>query len=96
MTDRELLEFAAKAAGYQVARIADNDDDLMLFGVQEIWNPLAYDGDALRLAEKLGLTVNFSTGNVYGPLESPRVHVIDGNRKRAIVLAAADIGKAMP
>jgi hypothetical protein len=31
-TDRELLEAAARAAGYQVARIADNDDDLLLFG----------------------------------------------------------------
>ena len=50
MTEKKMLEFAAKAAGYQVARIADDGESLLLVGVQEPWNPRRYDGDALRLA----------------------------------------------
>lgn len=57
MTDRELLEMAAKAAGFEVARWSDDDKDLLLIGVQEPWNPLADDGDALRLAVKLRILI---------------------------------------
>ena len=53
MTDRELLEKAAIAAGYQPQGMEDGR--LYLFGVQDGWNPLTDDGDALRLAVKLGL-----------------------------------------
>jgi hypothetical protein len=62
MTDRELLEKAAKAAdmntgGWAVdiskgMRLQDNYGDFLRF-----WNPLTDDGDALRLAVKLQLTV---------------------------------------
>jgi hypothetical protein len=58
-TDRELLQAAAKAAGYSVARLSDDDSALCLVGVQQAWNPLADDGDALRLAVKLGIGVLF-------------------------------------
>ena len=58
MTDRELLDAAAKAAGHGV----EFDDasglvfmDTKFTGV--LWNPLHNDGDALRLAVRLGLTV---------------------------------------
>ena len=58
MSDRELLELAAKASGNSVrtdltyeAGIVIND------GV--IWNPLTDDGDALRLAVKLMLPLTF-------------------------------------
>lgn len=65
MTDRELLELAAKAAGIEIwsgqrdqsgtlFRSAPSGDGK--FGGVE-WNPLADDGDALRLAIKLQLTV---------------------------------------
>jgi hypothetical protein len=60
--DRELLKLAAKAAGYYfhglrigkdylncyVSKTGDSDDWF-------VWSPLTDDGDALRLAVKLGL-----------------------------------------
>ena len=54
-TDRELLELAAKAAGYEPQGMEDGK--LYLFGVQDGWNPLTDDGDALRLAVALKITV---------------------------------------
>jgi len=63
-TDRELLELAAKAAGVEVAGWDENpfDPEFGHNGVASLrttggwwWNPLADDGDALRLAVKLGL-----------------------------------------
>lgn len=69
MTDRELLELAAKAAGYsvewierRVARIGafkqiqhERRDGFVMAGRE--WNPLADDGDALRLAVRLGIDI---------------------------------------
>ena len=51
MTDHELLEMAAKAAG-----IADGDVFYDMDNDKE-WNPLTDDGDALRLAVKLYIGV---------------------------------------
>lgn len=113
--DRELLELAAKAAGlfddgYR-AVFRDGEgwvcirpaDDKCQF--QSVWAPLTDDGDALRLAVKLGIAVLYVdfTGEAeakwdrgtcrlteYGPDE------IYGAARRAIVRAAAEIGKAMP
>lgn len=52
-TDRELLELAAKAAGIEVDAVV-NDGVPNRFG-GGYWNPLTDDGDALRLAVKLGM-----------------------------------------
>jgi hypothetical protein len=57
-TDLELLEAAAKAVGYSVARLSDDDSALCLVGVQQAWNPLTDDGDALRLAVTLRLEID--------------------------------------
>ena len=97
MSDRELLELAAKAAGHTI-RIEDGDIyirvDRKAFGFQwEYWNPLADDGDALRLAVELGLLgapahiINFiaAKGDT-DPYAATR---------RAIVRAAAEIGRLM-
>ena len=54
-TDRELLEAAARAAGYQSQGMEDGL--LYLFGVQEGWNPLVDDADSFRLSVKLGMDV---------------------------------------
>jgi len=65
MTDMELLELAAKAAGIKLLQWVDKwDGDCPAFaGYQmtdgEPWNPLADDGDALRLAVKLAIDVYF-------------------------------------
>lgn len=54
MTDRELLEAAAEAAGIAI----EWDGDLPIpFGSSIEWNPLTDDGDALRLAVKLGIEI---------------------------------------
>jgi hypothetical protein len=62
---RSLLERAAKAAGIVVVHnatrpVCAEDDDLIIesgTGGHTVWNPRKWDGDALRLAVKLGLTV---------------------------------------
>ena len=68
MTDRELLERAAKAAGYTVhgwirdnfyARDFGNVSDTDPF----LWNPLDDDGDALRLAVRLSLDIFTNDGD---------------------------------
>jgi hypothetical protein len=58
--DRELLELAAKAAGLTWSKSKDiTHDGLWIIkpSVQTYWNPITDDGDALRLAVKLGLLV---------------------------------------
>jgi hypothetical protein len=74
-TDKELLEKAARAAGYPIsdgyfeeatapngwwgwAYIDGSGEPPNDSAWTELWNPLTDDGDALRLAVKLGLTIN--------------------------------------
>lgn len=80
MTDRELLERAAKAAGYVVESKRSNggawcypideqpDEDGDHPGLFS-WNPLTDDGDALRLAVKLRIDALFD-GH-----DSPNAHI---------------------
>ena len=110
MTDRELLELAAKAAGYTYCRMCDNEaDGALLFGVPEPWNPLNDDGDALRLAVKLGQAKLLSLVVGIGGADCEFLRVCryaherhdDGgdpyaSTRRAITRAAAEIGKEMP
>lgn len=93
MTDRELLEAAAKAVNCGAWHPLTHDTP------NGVWNPLTDDGDAFRLAHKLNLDVFF---HEHGAL----VNTEDGyNRdehgpdplaaaRRAIVRAAAAIGGA--
>lgn len=55
MSDRELLELAAKACGELTPQWYGND--AYLRGVLSRWDPLTDDGDALRLAVRLGIEV---------------------------------------
>ena len=63
MTDRELMEAAAKAAGYE---LHFGFTDMMIRcnepehpdKTHNLWNPLTDDGDALRLAVKLRIRVH--------------------------------------
>lgn len=66
MNDRELVEFAARAIGYEYVQPLYSKD--LVFSTHEImlptgefksWNPLTDDGDALRLAVKLEMEVYF-------------------------------------
>jgi hypothetical protein len=59
LTDRELLEAAAKAAGNGAQWYAGFGMGIDSGGaIPLIWNPLDEDGDALRLAVKLGMTLD--------------------------------------
>jgi len=73
MTDRELLEFAAKAAGYlETASIQNGYGFIALAVMDEYgdwtgkeWNPLTDDGDALRLVVKLQIDIEWRDGEVW-------------------------------
>lgn len=115
MTDRELLELAAKAAGIKYDQEASKPNPVSgaWFGLwltydrepteydRRRWNPLCDDGDALRLAVKLRLDIDHhqSSVNVWdGYIGTGRLPNGDdpyAATRRAIVRAAAEIGKAM-
>ena len=59
-TDRELLELAAKAARYQYAK---HGGYIVVDGIPGNWNPLTDDGDALRLAVRLKIDIEFDDLN---------------------------------
>ncbi len=67
MNDRELLERAAKAAGIEVRwHIGPSGGHFLTrtqAGNTRAWRPLDDDGDALRLAVKLGLVVEVVRGD---------------------------------
>jgi hypothetical protein len=104
MTDRKLLELAAKAAGIEILDwYGQRYSCLDLATNRQIgWNPLTDDGDALRLAVKLKIEV-YQSGNASGVLigqvEKIELHERNVNpyaaTRRAIVRAAAEIGKGM-
>ena len=99
MTDAELLEFAAKAAGYSFDGyiLRNNNTEFEYSG----WNPLEDDGDAFRLAVSLGLTVVVETDMVFCRNQrSDKVFREQSkdryaSTRKAIVRAAVEIGKTM-
>lgn len=117
MSDKELLELAAIAAGLDTEWIDGNycSEGLWLKGQRspgnsKFWNPLDCDGDAFRLAVQLGFCVS------QWPRHTPpdvmvgyRINADRGSNwiedygddpfaatRRAIVCAAAEIGKIIP
>ena len=101
MTDRELLGLAAKAAGINVAWSNENNC-YWTRADAEWWNPLTDDGDAFRLAVKLRLNVNiynsvvsYESAEEYIEKHFPQgvVHDVAEATRRAIVRAAAEIGR---
>jgi hypothetical protein len=106
MTDRELLEDAAKAAGiyYWIdadAVVTHSDTP----GSTREWNPINDDGDALRLAVKLRLDIDFEKSYIVSVwsrhLDDWVIELCDDDMgtdiaektRRAIVRAAAEIGR---
>jgi hypothetical protein len=94
MPDRELLELAAKAAGV-VGFWVDAGSNVGSDSEPVIWNPLTDDGDALRLAVKLDLTVMIgAVRDVSGRLFLDKSEDDLEATRRAIVRAAAEIGRS--
>ena len=123
MSDRELLEMAAKAIGYSDVRVPYGSDKIHAwmplprsyneivgaytvdYGHRE-WDPLNDDGDALRLAVSLRLTVYHDDLAVIikhkryswewlGEMINEDNGDRDAATRRAIVRAAAEIGRQM-
>lgn len=94
MTDKELLELAAKAAGIEKVSGGYINEEWMPIN----WKPLDDCSDALRLIVRLKLNVEFSDGYVIVETNGGSVSFELGNNpfaatRRAIVRAAAEIGK---
>jgi len=97
MNDKELLELAAKAAGMDGLGLFWNERLKCLWDAEGFtFDPLEDDGDALRLAVKLVLGIRFYIDGV-GVGESYEMNNADPQAatRRAIVRAAAEIGRAM-
>lgn len=114
MTDRELLELAAKAAGIHLcfSPWGEPYDCTGLHPLNDIragkpWNPLTDDGDALRMAQTIGMNLmlanvvgmsvaaaGFEDGSGHARIEIIEQHDGDAMKatRTAIVRAAAAIG----
>jgi len=121
-TDRELLELAAKAAGigpldfdYASREIhgfyfgprLPMPQGVLMAAMHTYWNPLTDDGDALRLAVKLTMMIDYITKPANAYMSGHVVAVssagsfyeegfTEESTRRAIVSAAAAIGEQMP
>lgn len=122
MTDRELLELAAKAAGIilkpmQINNVTKQGDDRFIGYMTdcEQWargwfNPLTDDGDALRLAVKLGVCPERCVMLAFSGVDQMLAVADDSEAeaveekygddpyaatRRAIVRAAAEIGRSV-
>jgi hypothetical protein len=99
MTDRELLELAAKAAGIDLTeRIPLGTNDYAGYIFRNVWNPLERDADAFQLAVKLGMHVSTSAAEVWRNGKEVAHIFEDGTdlyaaTRRAIVRAAAALGE---
>lgn len=117
MTDRDLLELAAKAAGIEIYESTDGtiqNRPVWVFSAgggmgtmpyEERWNPLVDDAQALRLAVKLEMLVDTSYCSAM-PVNKTGQNPDDWSdggldddpyaaTRRAIVRAAAEIGRAL-
>ena len=99
MDDKTLLEMAAKAAGPDVFGEPGCYFRRLENHCVTGWNPLADDGDALRLAVDLGLVVDCSRPSAALPFTRHAYEQADytdqkAATRRAIVHAAAAIGSA--
>ncbi len=101
MTDRELLEAAAKAAGYTIEYWAADDYPVVRDGDKNVgWSPLRFDSDALRLAVKLQMSIVFADGQIELLFPERSGFAFDADMsdpyaatRRAIVRAAAEMAK---
>ncbi len=118
MTDKQLLKDAAKAAGIKLVFFGPDELPLDCTGMApamnilsaKVWNPIEDDGDALRLAVKLRISVWVDSSDAccsWVPegqhpfsegMEQLAEEITNGDpyaaTRRAIVRAAAEIGRS--
>lgn len=107
MTDRELLELAAKTAGLNfrfsydrpvVSKSSVKDEANYEVAAWENWNPLTDEGDRYRLLKALKMGIDFDAQSVIYTLDGyvcEESFREDGDDARAVLRAAAEIGRAM-
>ena len=109
MNDREMLEAAARAAGFSEAKWQDmTGGGDVRYGMSEgiwtgetYWNPLTDDGDALRLVVKLNLDIITRVSDRETWAQAPMVRTVIephgadpyASTRRAIVRAAAALAE---
>lgn len=110
MSDRELLELAAKAAGYRLEFVPDQDGNMRTHAwINDSccieWSPQDDFGDSMRLAIQLGLVVDtYHERSISGPRfnlgsRNWTYGERDGGANPvcdAVLRCAAEIGRAMP
>ncbi len=106
MTDAEYeeLKYAAIAMGEKPVRLTDDGTALLLFGIDDPWNPRMDDGAALRLAAQVGMLechigkYGTAVRKLGGQWHGYEAHIYGGRvaaTRLAITRAAAEIGKQM-
>lgn len=104
--DRELLGLAAKAAGVRQELMDNGEPFYVGESTDHAWDPLTHDGDALRLAVQCQIMV-FPPKEGFAAACTDRDEVDEWEEvlvgddpfaatRRAIVRAAAEIGRNMP
>lgn len=102
---RKLLEMAAKAAGFNIPHgrydFQRGFEVMREHNMPFWWNPLNNDGDALRLANKLRITIHHddlsptvsACADCVTWIDEPHCDDVNAATRRAIVRAAAEIGR---
>ena len=106
MTDREMLEMAARAAGKTIDQetFGEYQDahEGMVVADGEHWNPLIDEGDALLLAVRLRMCIDIRSEHTevtppgdFCPESEEHENDPCAATRRAIVRAAAEVGRRM-
>ncbi|MDG9784953.1 hypothetical protein [Metapseudomonas otitidis] len=102
MTDREMLEAAARVAGYRLEFVPDHNGNIRIHAwsgdICIEWNPLTDDGDRYRLLQALKMGIDFEDMSAIYTLDRCTCEESfkeDGDDARAVLRAAAEIGRNM-
>ena len=107
MTDHKLLELAAKAAGMPNPWDANDVFTAWIYGPEGLeaecghwWDPAADDGDSRRLQVAVGLSLSPCVGGWLAGHPEKKISgydsIVGECPRRVVLIAAAEIGRAMP
>lgn len=98
MNDRELLELAAKGAGYWVEQCREDDEvhvKTWAHGNYSKWNPLEDDGDAIRAATSAGLSIERRKFSI-SVSETPDENWLDDDLGEILATESVGVGSLCP